>query len=66
MLSSAKFTQMVSVSFPQDVAGRANYEKIVDKIYSHGMDDIKSIISLKNAILNDLEARNLMECILQF
>lgn len=65
MLSCQKLSQMIGASFPQDLANRVRYEKIIDKLYSFGMDDLKPVTAVKTQILNDKEARKLMECILQ-
>ena len=50
MLSIQKMTHMLTASYPQDLAGRVNFEKIVDKIYDNGLNDIKSIKAIKDFI----------------
>jgi hypothetical protein len=57
MLSCQKLSQMIGASFPQDLANRVRFEKIIDKLFSFGMDDLKPVSSLKTQILNDREAR---------
>ena len=56
---------MLTASYPQDLAGRVNFEKIIDKIYDNGLNDIKSIKAIKDFILNNKEATALMRCVLQ-
>lgn len=56
---------MLAASFPQEVSGRVRFEKVVSRMFTHGMDTKKAISALEAAILNDPESRALMECILQ-
>ena len=58
-------TQMLAASYPQDSAGRVNFEKIIDKMYDNGQNDIKPIKAIKEFILNDRDANALMSCVLQ-
>jgi len=37
----------------------------VDKIYTYGMDDIKTLAAVKASVLGDKEASALMKCVLQ-
>jgi len=55
---------MISAAYPQDLAGRVKFEKIIEKIYDNGQNDIKSIKAIKEFILNDKDANALMRCVL--
>jgi len=57
-------THMISAAYPQDLAGRVKFEKIIEKIYDNGQNDIKSIKAIKEFILNDKDANALMRCVL--
>ena len=56
---------MLTASYPQDSAGRVKFEKIVTKIYNGGLNDIKTIKTIHDFIMNDKEASALMKCVLQ-
>ena len=43
-------TQMLAASYPQDSAGRVNFEKIIDKMYDNGQNDIKPIKDFRGLI----------------
>jgi len=56
-VSKQKFTEMLQASYPQDREARVQVQKIVEQIYSNGMDDNKTIHLLKSAILENEAAR---------
>lgn len=56
---------MLGASYPQEVTGRIRFEKIVNNIFNHGLDDKRHLTALKQAILNDKDAKAMMICVLQ-
>ena len=66
IISRQKFGNVIRASFPQDVTMNTNFEVIVDKIFSNGLDDFKPIDKLHSFIMGNPEAQALLACILQF
>ena len=51
---------MLTASYPQDLAARVNFEKIIDKIYDNGLNDIKSIKAIKDFNCSKFSRENLL------
>ena len=66
VISKSKFANVLRASFTQDISMKMSLESVVDKIYSNGLDDSKQIDKLHASIINDSEARSLLECVLQY
>ena len=65
-ISKTKFSNVVRASFPQDVTMKTSFEVVVDKIFSNGLDDVKTIDKLHSFIMGNPEALGLISCILQY
>lgn len=61
-----KVTKMLAASYPQSVQGDTRFERLVKKMFTHGLDTCKSISALHESVLQDPELRSLFECVLQF
>ena len=64
IISKTKFNNVIRSSFPQDTTKKTSFEIVVDTIFSGGLDDYKSLESIHSFILNNLQARNLIYCVL--
>lgn len=65
-ISRQKFGNVVRASFPQDIAKKASFEMIIDKIFSNGLDESRPLDQCHKFIMENTEALNLMKCVLQF
>ena len=66
IISKQKFSNVIRASFPQDVTMKTSFEVVVDKIFSNGLDDVKTIDKLHSFIMGNPEALGLISCILQY
>ena len=66
IISKTKFNNVIRASFPQDVTLKQSFETIVDTIFSKGLDDFKALETIHSFIMNNLQAKQMLYCVLQF